>query len=41
MKVQNFYIEDMIEAIELVQEYLHDVTEIDFSRNKELQDAVI
>lgn len=41
MKIQNFYIEDMIEAIELIQEYLRGANEVDFSRNKEQQDAVI
>lgn len=41
MKVPNFYIEDMIEAIELVQKYLTGISELNFSRDTELQDAVI
>ncbi len=41
MKIPNFYIEDMLEAIELVQQYLHGITEEQFSRDREIQDAVI
>ena len=31
----------MLEAIALIQEYCHDVTEVQFSQNLQLQDAVI
>ncbi len=41
MKIPNFYIEDMLEAISLVQQYLKNCTEEEFSRDKETQDAVI
>jgi uncharacterized protein with HEPN domain len=41
MKIPNVYIEDMIEAIELVQRYLSGISEEQFSRNTELQDAVV
>jgi|WetSurMetagenome_2_1015567.scaffolds.fasta_scaffold1450872_1 uncharacterized protein with HEPN domain len=41
MKIPHVYIEDMIEAIELINSYLKDVPEDQFSRNTEQQDAVI
>lgn len=41
MKIPNFYLEDMLEAIDLVQKYLHKIDEIQFSRDTALQDAVI
>ena len=41
MKIPHVYIEDMIEAIELVQKYLGDVSEEQFSRDTQLQDAVL
>lgn len=41
MKVPNFYIEDMLEAIELIQTYLKDASEDSFMQTTELQDAVI
>ncbi len=41
MKIPNFYIEDMLEAIGLVQTYLAGITEEKFSQDKEIQDAVI
>jgi uncharacterized protein with HEPN domain len=41
MKIPHVYIEDMIEAIELVQKYLSGISEEQFSRDTETQDAVI
>jgi uncharacterized protein with HEPN domain len=41
MKIPHIYIEDMIEAVELIQKYLTDVSEVQFSQDTELQDAVI
>lgn len=35
------YILDMLEAINLIQEYTHNLTEIQFSQNLQVQDAVI
>lgn len=41
MKIPHVYIEDMIEAIEKVKTYLQNRTEIQFSSDTILQDAVI
>lgn len=41
MKVPNFYIEDMLEAIELIYTYLKDMREDVFLETMEIQDAVI
>lgn len=35
------YVEDIIEAIDLVKAYVKDTSEVQFSRNTQLQDAVI
>ncbi|MBI5620305.1 DUF86 domain-containing protein [Candidatus Gottesmanbacteria bacterium] len=35
------FVSDMLEAIELIEEYVSGVTEVDFSRDKEKQDSVI
>ena len=40
MKIPHVYIEDMIEAIEKVQVYLQDITEIQFSRDSMLAHSV-
>jgi len=41
MKVPNFYIEDMLEAIDLIQTYLKKVQEDAFMQSSKIQDAVI
>ena len=41
MKIPHVYLEDMIEAIELINKYLTGFNEEQFSRTTELQDAVI
>jgi len=41
MKIPHIYLEDMIEAIELIQKYLSDMNKERFSRDTETQDAVI
>lgn len=41
MKIPNFIVEDMIDSIDLIQVYLRDMTDEQFSRNTELQDAII
>jgi len=40
-KISSIYVEDMIEAIDLVTSYVKGVPEVDFSRDQKLQDAVI
>ncbi len=35
------YVEDMLESIESINEYLGNMTEVTFSEDKQLQDAVI
>lgn len=35
------YVEDMLESIETIEGYVRDQSEVQFSQDKELQDAVI
>lgn len=35
------YVNDMLDAISLIEKYVTDVSEVDFSRGKEKQDSVI
>src|SRR3989344_4549375 len=35
------YLDDILESIEKIEEYTHDLSEEEFSRNTEVQDAVI
>lgn len=41
IRIPHVYVEDMIDAIEHIQQYLTNVSEVSFSQNAELQDAVI
>lgn len=40
-RTDKVYVEDIIESIDLVMDYTSGVSEFDFSRNIQLQDAVI
>lgn len=40
-KDYEIYVEDMLESIELIFNYTHDKSEVQFSKDSELQDAVV
>ncbi len=40
-KLADVYLDDILEAIDLIGQYVHDISEVPFSRDKQLQDAVI